>query len=412
MGNQPSSDSKPTRRKCLKHCGAIAGAGLLAGCLGGSESNQSSQSTTTNGSTAPDQDYTASMPPVGEISLNEKPSSWIGGLGFTADVLTALGQADGATGMADPNFWYTGFYDFLDGVTVPDKESLTRVTTEDLGTNVETVYDLDPDLMAVDPNLFMSTYGLERNEAERIHENVAPWFGNESRRKRADGWTTWPAGESYPYISVEEYIRSYGNLFAEHRRKEMLLDIYESFMSDIRSRVPEKDDRQSFALINGRHNPSNEAGWFIYDPTSELDNAWGKKQYRDLKVVDAFEGAYGGNSGIFVDYEGLLEYDPDAIIFHFGITFQEFKGENLIQQQRELLNDDPIGSQLSAVQNDNLYVGGTPYQGPIINMFQTEMAAKQLYPEEFGSYPGFGEIPTDEQLFDRQRLSDIVTGDI
>jgi iron complex transport system substrate-binding protein len=45
-------------------------------------------------------------------------------------------------------------------------------------------------------------------------------------------------------------------------------------------------------------------------------------------------------------------------------------------------------------------------------MFQTEMVAKQLYPEEFGEWRGLGETPEDEQLFDRQRISDIVNEDI
>jgi len=57
-----------------------------------------------------------------------------------------------------------------------------------------------------------------------------------------------------------------------------------------------------------------------------------------------------------------------------------------------------------------LFVGGSPDQGPIVNTFQTEMLAKQLYPDEFGEYPGLGEIPTDEQLFDRGRIDEIVRG--
>jgi iron complex transport system substrate-binding protein len=45
-------------------------------------------------------------------------------------------------------------------------------------------------------------------------------------------------------------------------------------------------------------------------------------------------------------------------------------------------------------------------------MFQTEMAAKQLYPEEFGQWHGLGETPEEEQLFDRQRVADIVNGEV
>jgi ABC-type Fe3+-hydroxamate transport system substrate-binding protein len=410
-----------TRREYVKYGGAVLGAGLLAGCAGGSDadpaggsgSNQTETATSSSTETSTGENsYTATMSPMGELTLSEPPSSWVGGLGFTADVLTALGQADGAVGMADPRFWYQGFYDFLDGVTVPPKADLTQFTTAERDTDLEVLYELDPDLMAVDPNPIIAVYGLDKGGAAEIQENVAPWFGNESRRKRFDGWTYWPGGEPYPYLSLPEYIPKYAALFGEEERSEALLNLYEPFIEDVRSRVPPKSERRSLALVNGRYNPENRDGWVVYNPKSEVENTWGKKQYRDLNVVDAFEGAYDGQSSVKVGFEGLLEYDPDVIIFNFGITYRDFQGENLIEKQRELLNDHPVGSEVTAVKNDDLYVGGTPYQGPIINMFQTEMAAKQLYPDEFGSYPGYGQLPESEQLFDRQRLADIINGDI
>jgi iron complex transport system substrate-binding protein len=418
----------PTRRDYMKYGGAVIGGTLLAGCTSDSdeesapeptETGESDTPTTTptdteNGSesTPESKSYSATMPPMGELTLDEPPSTWVGGLGFTADVLTALGQADGAVGMADPRFWYQGFYEFLDGVTVPDAEELTQFTTGDRETDLEVLYELDPDLLAVDPNPIIAIYGLGKDEAEEIQENVAPWFGNESRRKRFDGWTHWPVGESYPYLSLPEYIPKYAALFGEQERGEALLDLYEPFIEDIRSRVPASGDRRSLALVNGRYNPENRDGWVVYNPNSKIEKTWGKKQYRDLKVNDAFEGAYDGQSAVTVDHEALLEYDPDVIIFNFGITYRDFQGENYIKQQRELLSDHPVGSEVTAVKNDDLYVGGTPYQGPIINMFQTEMTAKQLYPDEFGQYPGYGELSEDEQLFDRQRLADIINGEI
>jgi ABC-type Fe3+-hydroxamate transport system substrate-binding protein len=404
----------------VKYGGAVIAGGLFAGCAGNSSSQSevdaesTSADTTTSTPTATssgEDSYTATMPPMGELTLDEPPSSWVGGLGFTADVLTALGQAGGAVGMADPRFWYTGFYDFLDGVTAPATDDLTQFTTEERNTNLEALYELDPDLMAVDPNPIIAIYGLEKREAQQIREDIAPWFGNESRRKRFDGWTHWPVGEPYPYLSLPEYIPPYAALFGEEQRGEALLDLYERFIGDVRSRVPPQSERRSLALVNGRYNPENRDGWIVYNPKSQVAETWGKKQYRDLNVADAFEGAYDGQSAVTVDYEGLLEHDPDVIIFNFGITYRDFQSENYVQQQRELLTDHPVGSEVTAVENDDLYVGGTPYQGPIINMFQTEMAAKQLYPDEFGSYPGYGRLSEREQLFDRQRLAAIVNGD-
>jgi len=73
------------------------------------------------------------------------------------------------------------------------------------------------------------------------------------------------------------------------------------------------------------------------------------------------------------------------------------------------------GSELTAVQNDRVLASGMRYQGPIMNLFQLEMTAKQLYPAQFGEWPGYEsgssypEIPADEQLFDRDRVANIVT---
>lgn len=44
------------------------------------------------------------------------------------------------------------------------------------------------------------------------------------------------------------------------------------------------------------------------------------------------------------------------------------------------------------------------------------MSAKQFYPKQFGKWPTsdggpYPEIPTDEQLLDRQEVADIVNGD-
>jgi ABC-type Fe3+-hydroxamate transport system substrate-binding protein len=282
-----TTTEEPTRRDYVKYGGAIVGGGLLAGCAGQSESDSGStptesageESTTTatddeteSETTTENESYSAMMPPMGELTLEEPPSTWIGGLGFTADVLTALGQADGAVGMADPRFWYQGFYDFLDGVTAPAAEELTQFTTEDRDTDLEVLYELDPDLIAVDPNPIIAIYGLDEDEAEEIQENVAPWFGNESRRKRFDGWTYWPVGESYSYLSLPEYAA----LFGEQARGEALLGLYESFIEDVRSRVPADGERRSLALVNGRYNPENRDGWVVYDPNSKVQNTWGK----------------------------------------------------------------------------------------------------------------------------------------
>ncbi|GGN09377.1 hypothetical protein GCM10009021_06150 [Halarchaeum nitratireducens] len=130
------------------------------------------------------------------------------------------------------------------------------------------------------------------------------------------------------------------------------------------------------------------------------------KQYRDLGIRDAFDGHIDGGYANW-DYEQLLSVDPDAIVFQYGLTHvstAEFEAEI------ERMRDDPVGGQLRAVQNDRLYRGGGSYQGPIVNLFQTEATARQFYPDAFGEWNGLDTLASDSlTLFDRQRVADIVT---
>ena len=48
---------------------------------------------------------------------------------------------------------------------------------------------------------------------------------------------------------------------------------------------------------------------------------------------------------------------------------------------------------------------------------QLETIAEQLFPEQFGEWPAYDggpypEFPGDEQLFDRQRMADVINGDL
>jgi len=69
------------------------------------------------------------------------------------------------------------------------------------------------------------------------------------------------------------------------------------------------------------------------------------------------------------------------------------------------MQSHPVGSELTAVQNGRVYRGGYLNQGPIHNLFLTERAAKQLFPDEFGDVTG------DDHLFDRQEVADIINGE-
>lgn len=70
------------------------------------------------------------------------------------------------------------------------------------------------------------------------------------------------------------------------------------------------------------------------------------------------------------------------------------------------MREHPVGSELTAVRNGRVYRGGFLNQGPIQNLFLTERATQQLFPDEFGT------VTSGEELFDRQRVADVVTGDV
>jgi len=109
----------------------------------------------------------------------------------------------------------------------------------------------------------------------------------------------------------------------------------------------------------------------------------------------------------------MLAADPDVILHSQGIS-----GSFDVSESRETLEDHPVGSELAAVRNDRVYGSGTPFQGPLMNLFQLEMTAKQLYPDVFGGWPADGsedaypEIPADERPFDRERVADVVRGSV
>lgn len=421
-----------TRRDYVKYGGAVIGGGLLAGCAANeSDATSTTESTDTTTTTATSSEatttsetetttengpYSASMEPVGTVEFDTVPETVVGGWGMAADVMTALGQSDTIVAAEGPEFWFTGFYDKLPGVSAPDPDSLDRVLTDDWAVKKEFLYELDPDVLATDPNRYISFYPSDEDEVEEIHDEIAPFFGNASRRKRGDGWANWPDGESYSYYAIPEFVTLYGDLFRVQERAAALNEFYQSAMADMQSRVPSTGDKPTVAVLNARNNPETAEGFTVYNPHTGLENTFGKKQYRDMAVVDAFEGRYDGQTGITVGYEALLEVDPDIIILHFAVNYRDWKGKDATQATVEELRESTLGQQLTAVQNDELYVGGTPYQGPVINLFQTEMLGKQLYPDAFGAWPGdvtddtIPDIPDDEQLFDREELADIITG--
>ncbi|WP_435064009.1 ABC transporter substrate-binding protein [Halobaculum sp. EA56] len=388
----------PTRRDYVKYGGAVVGGGLLAGCTGGSGGDAATDTAgdaDTPTRTTENRSYTVTMEPSGEVTFESPPKRWMAYFSTYGDMAIALGQLDGLAGLIFTENWPLQFYDALPGVDV-DFDDVPQLMG-DGGIDKEAFYELDCDVHLFDPNFIqlLDDNWTDEDFAE-VEREVGPIVGNSIRRRGAD-W------HDYPYYSLYEAFGKVAEVFREPERYEAVASVHDELQSTIDADLPPEGDRPSVGLLSV--NSDFENGSFYAYP---VHGGNGHKQYRDLGMRGAFDDEIDGSYAEW-DYEQLLEVDPDVLLFQYGfshVSAEEFEA------RMERMRDDPVGSQLSAVQNDRLYRGGTSYQGPVINLFQTEIAAKQFYPDAFGEWRGVGETPEGERLFDRERVASAIDGDI
>lgn len=191
------------------------------------------------------------------------------------------------------------------------------------------------------------------------------------------------------------------------RQYEALLQVHTDLVSRIQSKLPPKEERPTAVRATLSSDGSTFWTYHLNAPGYWLADT------RPLGANDAFaEEDWGGGFGS-VDYEGMLEADPDVILRLWGLTPNYSMAETI-----ENLESNPAGQQLTAVKNDRVYPARVRYQGPVMNLFQIEMGAKQLYPDLFGEWPTYEDgqhypdIPAEEQLFNRREVADIVAGEV
>ncbi|WP_144923975.1 ABC transporter substrate-binding protein [Halorubrum salsamenti] len=409
MVRDDAAHGESTRRAFAKYGGTVALGGLLAGCTGGTDSGNSSDGaeegdgdgdTETASTTSTESDdgtegseelpYTAAMEPVGEVTFEAVPERWVAYDGGFADMAVALGKGDGLAGIGNADRYYTYVYDELPGVDIDRSpiESHPEVRTK------EQFYEIDADVHLYDPQMLVNWFDWGEADVTEIRDNVAPFFGNLIFR-RSDEW------HDYRYYTLYEAFERIAAAFDERERYEAFAELHESFIADVQGRLPPVDERPNvFLTFEGTDEPET------FSPYRLVDKGTSKKQWLDLGVTDALAGTDVENLSTTnrgeLDYENMLEVDPDVILVrgHERKSPTEFRDTVLAYME-----DHPVGSELTAVQNGRVYRGGYLYQGPIHNLFLTERAAKQLYPDEFGPVTG------DEELFDRQRVADIINGE-
>ncbi|WP_458209475.1 ABC transporter substrate-binding protein [Haladaptatus sp. NG-SE-30] len=385
-----------TRRRFIAGSG-VAGVSLFAGCTGGSDggSKQTTQTdaTETSGGETSDSEttsqsgaYSVKMAPVGEVGFESVPKQWVVYEAGYADMGVALGMADGLKAVGLPSRYHTQFYDELSGVSV-DKSSLTTLYSE--GVDREIFFELDADVHLIDPNWLVnnSSFGLKQSDVDQIGSQVAPFFGNTIFR-RTDSW------HDYRYYSMYEAFGKVAKLFQQEERFQQFKSFHDEYISGLKSKLPSKSDRPSAMLLwQGKNEPTE------FYPYRLNDKGTNKKQWHDLGVKDALTGT--GIEGLSttkrgtVDYETLLEVDPEVILLRGHETKTRKQFENTVVA---FMKEHNVASKLQAVKDDRVLRGGPIYQGPIINLFTTERAATSLYPDTFSG-----------KLFDREKVASIVT---
>ncbi|QIB74455.1 ABC transporter substrate-binding protein [Halogeometricum borinquense] len=392
------SNHGQSRRRFLRTGAGIAVVGALAGCAGqdsnspttsepnteGTAETSTAEVTETSRETAEtDDSYTVSMEPVGTVEFDEVPESWFSYTADYADMGVALGQGDGLSAIGVRARFGTHLYEELSGVSV-DKADLTQLWQD--GTGKEVFYELDADVHLIDPNFMVNRLQWSQEDIDEIDSNVAPFFGN-TIFTRAYDW------HDYADYTLYEAFEKVANVFQAQDRFEAFETYHNEVIADVQSRLP--NETPDIAILYPADVPPESFYPYLVGSGSQ------SKHWNDLYVGDALanqditDAQAGGGT---IDYETLLEIDPDALAIRLqGEITSEYFEENIVSH----LKNHDVASQLQAVQNDRVVYGGLTYQGPIIHLFQLERAAQGLYPDEFAG----------EKLFDRKRVSDIVNGD-
>jgi len=385
------------RRRFLTGTGATL-AGALAGCQGSTTDagSQSTSDATTNDATTTKtteqatteseteaESYTVSMVPVGDVTFDSVPETWVANNGSWADMGVALGL-EPPKGVWLTARYHTQYYDDIPGVSV-DKSNMKSLWG-DSGVGKEQFYALDADVHVVDPNFLLNRGQWAQKDVDEIATNVGPFFGNSSFSR------SYPWHEDYRYYSLMEAFEKLSAVFQRTDRYEAIEQVHADFQAALAPVVPARSERPEVAVVWGSGSAPEQFYPYVIDAGTSY------KHLHDLKVRDALADSdvknFHENRGA-IDYETLLEIDPNVLL----VRGQETKTVGEFQDSVvSFMEDHQVASQLTAVQHGDVYRAGGLYQGPITNLVLTERLARDLYGVE-------------DDLFDRQRVADIVHGE-
>jgi ABC-type Fe3+-hydroxamate transport system substrate-binding protein len=403
------SRRESTRREYLKYGRTVAVGGLLAGCSSRSDPESTSPETSTEVATATgtdtstpeDSGYSVTMSPVGTVEFEKPPERIFTRLTHHAGMAFALGRGDDVNAVNGPEYYdatWKQFTERLPGVSVDwtDLYASWQPSKEQL-------YELDSDIHLADPAWVVQLDEWGMGDIEEVDENIAPWFGNSLSDTHKQPTNEWTGGE-YEYYGLWEQFEKVAQVFTEEGRYEALADIHADVIATVEGGLPPADERPSVAMITAADVEKQIWAYTVDNP------GFLSAHTRPLGPRDPFDESF--ESGATVDFEGLLEADPEVMLFLGGM-----QPNVSMNDLRSTLESHPVASEITAVKDDRVFPMGARYQGPILNLFQLEMCAKQFYPETFGEWPTsdgspYPEIPEEGRLFDRQRVANIINGDI
>jgi iron complex transport system substrate-binding protein len=359
------------RRTFLKAGGSTVAAGLFAGCTSPISDNDDGGET-----------YTVSMTPVGDVEFSGVPEQAAVYCSGYADMLVALGHGDAIASIGQKARFHTDGYDELDGVSV-DKSDIVDLVER--GVSRETFLSIDAAVHVMDPNWLTNVFDVNQEDVDQITDRSGPFFGNTIFR-RTDAW------HDYDYYTMYGAFEKVAEAFQETERFESFESFHDDAIESISADLP--DETPSGALVWGGSNEPTS-----FSPYLLSGEGANKKAFHDLGVTDALaeadvEALSTGNRSE-IDYETLLDVDPDALFVrgHEGKSREEF-----LDTVVSFMQDHDTASRLTAVENEMVFRGGPIYLGPIQHLFLTERFATGLYPDAFSG-----------ELFDRGELAEIIT---
>jgi iron complex transport system substrate-binding protein len=328
------------------------------------------------------------MAPVGTTTFETAPETWAPYTPGYAEMGIALGEADGLRSIGYKPRFYTDRYTQF-GVDI-DSDGLNQLYESGLGK--EQFYELDADVHLIDPNWLINNFdGWKQSDIDAVAEATGPFVGNTIFR-RTDDW------HSYKYYSMYEAFKKISQVFQAGERYDALARMHEEYVRGrVADNLPPESERPETMLV---YAASDEPTKFAPYPLRTAGT--GAKHLRDLGVKDAVEGndveGLSTTNRTQIDFETLLEVDPDVLLVkgHETKSPEEFRKTVV-----SFLQNDEVASDLTAVRNDRVYRGGPIYQGPLSNFLLVERTATDLYPDRFSG-----------ELFDRERVRDIINGDI